>query len=214
MALSNRSIDSLSFSDPLIGLYEIGATFPDVVVVGPHSGHADEVAIITALRARDADLTLIAGVDPARGAVAAEALSAGASAVVTWPPRPDALAGMIRSMAATSAVAELGDAAIDLGRLRIDGGTPQIWLDGERIELTPKEFDLLRYLAMHVGLVVSRDELLAKVWGSTSAPASNTLTVHIRRLRAHLKDSESEPHWIRAFRGRGYQLNIPPAQSQ
>ena len=207
-ALAKRSIDSQAHADALVGLYEIGASFPDIVVVGPIDGPFSQIDVVRTIRSREPQLSLIAGVDLAHGSVAAEALGAGAGAVVAWPPNAEALADMMRSMAATSAH-DLGQPAIDLGRLRIDGTTPQIWLDGERLELTPKEFDLLRYLATHVGLVVRRDELLAKVWGTTSTPASNTLTVHIRRLRTHLNDSDSEPSWIRAFRGRGYQLSVP-----
>lgn len=208
-ALANRSIDTMVYRDPLVGLYEVGATFPDIVVIGPTSGPFTEVDLVRTIRSREPDLALIVGVELASGTIAPEVLTAGASAVVTWPPNADALAAMMRSMAISTGAMDLGDAAIDLGRLRIDGGTPQIWVDGERIDLPPREFDLLRCLAMHVGLVVSREELVSRVWGSIAIPTSNTLTVHIRRLRHHLNDSDANPTWIRAFRGRGYQLNIP-----
>ncbi len=98
---------------------------------------------------------------------------------------------------------------IELGRLRIDGSVPQLWIDGRQVSVPPMEFLLLRYFAGHIGEVISRAELLDAVWGNEAHANSNTLTVHILRLRKRLGDDEGEPQWIKAIRGLGYQLSVP-----
>ncbi|MBI1952727.1 MAG: winged helix-turn-helix transcriptional regulator [Candidatus Omnitrophica bacterium] len=70
--------------------------------------------------------------------------------------------------------------------LRIDVERYEVSLDGEPLELTYKEFELLKFLATHPGRVYSRDQLLNQVWGIDFIGGSRTVDVHIRRLRAKL----------------------------
>jgi len=77
-----------------------------------------------------------------------------------------------------------------------------VTLDGTSIALTPKEFDLLTLLATHRGIVLSREELLEKVWGYTFLGDSRTIDVHIRQLRRKLGDAcQIETVW-----GTGYKI--------
>ncbi len=99
---------------------------------------------------------------------------------------------------------------INLGRLHIDAVVPRIWLDGEEIALPPREFTILRYLAHHTDRAVPRDELLNIAWGHNHRKTTNTLSVHISRLRRRLGDTGRRPQWIIAIRKIGYRLYVPP----
>ncbi|SEK86141.1 response regulator transcription factor [Streptacidiphilus jiangxiensis] len=89
---------------------------------------------------------------------------------------------------------------IAYGELRIDAGTREVFLAGQRIELTRKEFDLLRLLAANPGVVLERERLLEEVWGQTWS--RRTLDTHVSSLRAKLGASD----WVITVRGVGFRL--------
>ena len=92
-------------------------------------------------------------------------------------------------------------------RLIIDLSTREVALDGHRLELTAKEFDLLACLAASPRHVFSRDLLLHQVWGSSSAWQSDaTVTEHVRRLRRKMEQDPDNPRWITTVRGVGYRF--------
>jgi DNA-binding response OmpR family regulator len=77
--------------------------------------------------------------------------------------------------------------------------------DGERAELSEKEVELLRYLAVNAGRAISRDELLLRVWQiSPRGLATRTIDMHVTRLREKLRDNPAEPHVVLTVRGKGY----------
>ena len=97
-----------------------------------------------------------------------------------------------------------------LGDVTIDFVTKQAWNAGEPIELTAREFDLLRYLAERADRVVYRDELLQAVWGYRHPPLTRAVDFAIARLRKKI-EPESHPHrYIQTARGDGYYLVIEP----
>ncbi len=93
-----------------------------------------------------------------------------------------------------------------LGRLVIDQERFEVLVDGERQELTPKEFELLRFMALEPGRVFSRDHLLEKIWGYDFAGDSRTVDVHIRHLRQKLEKYQGMPQYIETVRGVGYRF--------
>jgi DNA-binding response OmpR family regulator len=96
---------------------------------------------------------------------------------------------------------------LDFGRLRIEPLTRDVTVDGRRVELTPKEFDLLLVLARSPRQVFSRRQLLAQVWDSAPEyqdPA--TVTVHVGRVRQKLEPNPDEPRWITTAWGVGYRF--------
>jgi DNA-binding response OmpR family regulator len=95
---------------------------------------------------------------------------------------------------------------IEAGPLRIEPASRRVFLDGEEVQLTMREFDLLAFLAAHPGRVYSRDQLMESVWGEPYFEDTSTVTVHIRRLRAKLGDDPSEPGLIETVWGVGYRL--------
>jgi two-component system response regulator ResD len=96
--------------------------------------------------------------------------------------------------------------AIERGALRIEPATRRVFLDGEELMLTQREFDLLAYLAMRPGRVFSRDQLMEAVWDYPFFTDTSTVTVHVRRLRAKLGDDPSDPRFIETVWGVGYRF--------
>jgi DNA-binding response OmpR family regulator len=80
---------------------------------------------------------------------------------------------------------------------------------GTALEMSPREFELLRYLIERKGDTVSRDQLLEDVWGYESYPSTRTVDTHIAKLRAKIGDSGSEPRYILTMHGSGYKFVDP-----
>lgn len=96
---------------------------------------------------------------------------------------------------------------ITAGEITLTPQTRDVWVAGERIELTTKEFELLLYLARHPGETVTRGMLLKAVWGYASEEdPSRTVDSHVKTLRTKLGDTAGEPRFIRTVRGTGYRL--------
>ena len=95
--------------------------------------------------------------------------------------------------------------------LVIDRAAHRVMVSGTAIDLTPKEFDLLAFLATTPDQVFTREELLEHVWGSTQEwqdPA--TVTEHVRRLRLKLEPDAANPRWLHTVRGIGYRFSVEP----
>ena len=93
-----------------------------------------------------------------------------------------------------------------LGPLVIDRGARRVWLGGDEVELTPKEFDLLGYLAEVPSRVRTREDIIARVWDEHWWGSTKTLDVHVASLRRKLGDGHA---WITTLRGVGYRLDPP-----
>ena len=96
---------------------------------------------------------------------------------------------------------------IEYEGLSVDAERRKVLLEGERIELTPKEFDLLYLLASHPGRSYSRDKLLSLVWGYEFNGYEHTVNSHINRLRAKIEPDMSNPKYILTTWGVGYRFN-------
>jgi DNA-binding response OmpR family regulator len=96
--------------------------------------------------------------------------------------------------------------AIEIEELRIDPREVQAYVDGESAGLTPTEFKLLYTLALDRGRVVTRDELLQKVWGRRETHRDRTVDVFVRRLRRKIDDPASRHTFVQTRFGVGYKL--------
>jgi DNA-binding response OmpR family regulator len=96
---------------------------------------------------------------------------------------------------------------IEIEELRIDPREVQAYVDGESAELTPTEFRLLYQLALERGRVVTRDELLQKLWGRREAHRDRTVDVFVRRLREKIDARASRHTFIHTRYGVGYRLD-------
>jgi DNA-binding response OmpR family regulator len=92
------------------------------------------------------------------------------------------------------------------GSLRVEPASRRVFLDGEEIMLTMREFDLLAFFAANPGRVFSRDQLMEAVWGEPWFDDTSTVTVHVRRLRAKLGDDPAAPRFIETVWGVGYRF--------
>jgi two-component system response regulator ResD len=92
------------------------------------------------------------------------------------------------------------------GPLRVEPASRRVFLDGEELMLTMREFDLLAFFAENPGRVYSRDQLMEAVWGEPFFDDTSTVTVHVRRLRAKLDDDPAEPRFIETVWGVGYRF--------
>jgi DNA-binding response OmpR family regulator len=134
---------------------------------------------ILMLTARDEDVDKIIG------------LEVGADDYLTKPFNPRELVARVKSILrrATPERRERETEVIVHGDLRIDAGRREVHVVDEEIQLAPKEFDLLWELLDHRGLVLTRDQLLERVWGYTFAGDTRTVDVHVRQLRRKLEDA-------------------------
>jgi len=98
---------------------------------------------------------------------------------------------------------------ITVGNLTIHPNAYVVSKNGETIELTHREFELLHYLAKHIGQVMTREHLLQTVWGYDYFGDVRTVDVTVRRLREKIEDNPSHPNWIVTRRGVGYYLRTP-----
>jgi two-component system response regulator RegX3 len=101
------------------------------------------------------------------------------------------------------------DAPIEVGALRVDPASRLATLGGERVELSRKEFDLLRLLVAEAGRVVTRERLLQDVWDTSWFGSTKTLDVHVAGLRKKLGDSAETPRYIHTVRGVGFRFAAP-----
>ena len=134
---------------------------------------------ILMLTARDEDVDKIIG------------LEVGADDYLTKPFHPRELVARVKSVLrrATPERRERESETIDHGDLHIDAGRREVRVGDEEVQLAPKEFDLLWELLDHRGLVLTRDQLLERVWGYTFAGDTRTVDVHVRQLRRKLGDA-------------------------
>ena len=95
---------------------------------------------------------------------------------------------------------------IVVGDLRIDPAAHQVTVDGALVELAPREYDLLYYLAQRAGEAVSLDDILANVWGDEWAGETQTVYVHVRWLRTKIETEPNKPRRLLTVRGVGYRL--------
>lgn len=99
-----------------------------------------------------------------------------------------------------------GEKVLRIDDLEIDIARHKVFLGGTALELSPKEFDLLAFLAKNKGFVFSREQLLDKVWGYDYAGDTRTVDVHIRWLRQKIESDPSKPERLVTVRGTGYKL--------
>ena len=134
---------------------------------------------ILMLTARDEDVDKIIG------------LEVGADDYMTKPFNPRELVARVKSILRRSATErrESETAEIRHGDLHVDAGRREVHIGDEEIQLAPKEFDLLWELLDHRGVVLTRDQLLERVWGYTFAGDTRTVDVHVRQVRRKLGDA-------------------------
>ena len=133
----------------------------------------------------------------------------GAADIILESAGPGEIDARIRMALGRGRVAEKND-TINASGVVIDEASYSAKVHGKPLDLTYKEFELLRFLAQHPGRVFTREQLLSEVWGYDYFGGTRTVDVHIRRLRAKLGDLEG---LIGTVRNVGYRFNLTPEES-
>jgi two-component system response regulator RegX3 len=135
-------------------------------------------------------------------------LELGADDYVTKPFSAAELAARVRAVLrrADAPSVEADGAVLAVGDMRMDLDRHAVVRDGEELELTVKEYELLRMLLEHAGRVVKREQLIREVWDTTWFGSTKTLDVHVSALRRKLGDDPAEPRYIHTVRGVGFRF--------
>ena len=207
-AWSELPVDVDRYADLAAALVMVGKLTPDLVVIGESTGSLDLLDFLRALRQVDPATVVVVGLDKEHLQLESAALAAGATTVAPRPFSPLDLLGLLHPGPRGGVKGGSRPLPVDLGRLKVDAVTPRIWLDGIELLLPHMEFRLLRHLAERQDEIVSRADLETAAWGDGAAARSNSLSVHIARLRRRFQ-ARTGADWICAVRGFGYRLAVP-----
>ena len=139
-------------------------------------------------------------------------LEVGADDYVTKPYRIRELVARMRAVMRRSAEREddLSTEAVQVGDVILDPEQHEVRIRGEAVALPLKEFELLHVLLANAGRVMTREQLIDRVWGSDYVGDTKTLDVHVKRLRGKVETDPSNPERIVTIRGLGYKYERPP----
>lgn len=134
-------------------------------------------------------------------------LELGADDYVTKPYSPRELVARIRAVLRRGVPVDADDdAALEAGRIRMDVDRHLVSVDGETVRLPLKEFELLELFLRNPGRVLTRGQLIDRVWGADYVGDTKTLDVHVKRLRAKIEPDPANPVVLTTVRGLGYKL--------
>jgi two-component system, OmpR family, KDP operon response regulator KdpE len=137
-------------------------------------------------------------------------LDAGADDYVIKPFGAGQIDARIRAVLRRAAQGEPQDGGeLHVGGLRLDPHGHEATLDGVTLDLSRREFDLLHYLTLHAGQVVTRRDLLTNVWRMPYGGADKTVDVHVSWLRRKLGETAQQPRYLHTVRGVGIKLSAP-----
>ncbi|RZT88609.1 DNA-binding response OmpR family regulator [Pseudonocardia sediminis] len=180
---------------------------PDVVVLDLGLPDLDGTAMLKMLRGVSRVPVIVATARDDEAEIVA-VLDAGADDYLVKPFGAAQLDARIRAVLRRAVEAE-PDPAVVVGDLRIDTRGRQVTLAGAAVELTPREFDLLHYLASREGQVVSKRELVTEVWQQPYGGADKTVDVHLSWLRRKLGETAQNARYLHSVRGVGVRLSAP-----
>ncbi len=206
-ALSARQHSTMTAPTALEGLQSVVDTPPDVVLLDLGLPDLDGSSLLAMIRAvSHVPVIVVSARDDDPGIIAL--LDAGADDYLVKPFAADQLEARIRAVLRRTSP-NRPVAPLVIGGLTIDERARVVTLDGVTLDLSPKEFELLAYLANRVGEVIAKRELLANVWNQPYGGSDKTVDVHLHWLRRKLGESADDPVYLHRVRGVGVKLVAP-----
>jgi len=194
--LSSQGYGIRTAADGTQALQEMKSWTPDLVITDLRMPNMDGLQLCRAIRAESRVPIIVLSVK-GEETIKVESLDAGADDYITKPFNVNELLARVRAALRRVAVPlEPETAVIDIGDFRIDIPARKVEVKQKEVHLTPKEFDLLVYLARHPGKVVTHHALLTAVWGPNSAQQPEYLRVFVGHLRKKLEPDEGAPRYI------------------
>ena len=135
-------------------------------------------------------------------------LELGADDYITKPYSPRELVARIRAVLRRGVEPDLAPQTLEVGPVRMDVERHTVSVDGTDVRLPLKEFELLEMFLRNPGRVLTRGQLIDRVWGSDYVGDTKTLDVHVKRLRSKLEADPAEPKLLTTVRGLGYKLDL------
>ncbi|MFG2076081.1 response regulator transcription factor [Nonomuraea maritima] len=204
-ALEQEGVAVSGASDGAQGLLQAGALQPDVVLVSATLPVIDAVEFVRAVRLARPVPVLI-GVGEGHAEQAVRALGAGAAACVARPYRVPELLPFVQAASPESRK------LLTVGGVELDVNAYQVRVDGQAVHLPLREFELLQYLMRNADRTVTREQIMRHVWHAAPNTSTNTIAVHVKRLRARLGDEDDQ--LIQTVRGVGYRLVTPTSSAR
>ena len=178
---------------------------PDLIVLDIMLPGMDGIEVLRRLR-QESDVYVLMLTAKADETDKIVGLTVGADDYLTKPFSPRELVARVKAILRRGRGAGTTEPALTFRRLRIEPDARRVWKDGESIELTSIEFELLHTLARHRGWVLSREQLIEQVWGYDYYGDERVVDVHIGRLRKKVEDDPANPTLIVTVRGAGYRF--------
>jgi two-component system KDP operon response regulator KdpE len=205
-----RGYEVLTAEDGLTALQEFDRSLVDLVILDIMMPGPDGFQVCQAIR-RQSDVPIIMLSARGQEKDIVRALDLGADDYLTKPFGVEEMLARVR--AALRRTAQTGAAPrppLVVDDLEIDFGSRKVTVQGDEVQLTPTEYDLLAHLAINAGRVLTHRSLLQGVWGPEYGDETEYLWAYIRRLRRKLEPDPSNPRYILTQPGVGYSFIAPP----
>ena len=206
--LQREGLHVLAAPDGRTGLLAAEQRRPDLVLLDVHLPDLDGWAILRRLRERGPEqlavIMLTAHSDEPDRVLG---FDLGADDYVVKPFSPRELVARVKAVLRRVSLAAPGSEPLEFPGLRVDEDGRTVWRNGQKVSLTPKEFDLLALLARQAGRVLTRAVLYDRVWGDEGQGDDHTLDVHINRLRRKLS-SDDGLSYLETLKGIGFKFEV------
>ena len=206
--LEKESFQVIEAEDGLQGLRLAKAEKPDLVLLDLRLPQMDGLEVCRSLKGNQATAALPIIMLTAKSEEIDKVigLELGADDYMTKPFSPRELVARVKAVLRRSQKEAALPGELSVGRLRFNFSRYEVHMGNAKLELTPKEYELLKMLATNLGKVFTREQLLEKVWGYEYFGDTRTVDVHVRHLRAKMSTDPETADALETIRGFGYRL--------